>query len=130
ERRHPIRFLGTGVDSRPRPPPARVPGEMECGEPEEVQEVQGAAGPAREEKEEQREEREDDPGQTSIKIQVLGLDLFSLLTKESDLAAYLKMKSKNLSIYNYTQTQEKYTRKYEGLSLANKLDKVGPCCCY
>ncbi|KAL5653287.1 hypothetical protein ACJX0J_038745, partial [Zea mays] len=63
ERRHPVRFLGTGVDSRPRPPPARVPGEMECGEPEEVQEVQGAAGPAREEQEEQREEREDDPGQ-------------------------------------------------------------------
>ncbi|CAD6202580.1 unnamed protein product [Miscanthus lutarioriparius] len=29
ERRHPVRFLGTGVDSRPRPPPARGPGEME-----------------------------------------------------------------------------------------------------
>jgi len=29
ERRNPVRLLGTGVDSRPRPPPARVPGEME-----------------------------------------------------------------------------------------------------
>ena len=29
ERRHPVRFLGVGVDARPGPAPARVPGEME-----------------------------------------------------------------------------------------------------
>jgi hypothetical protein len=29
ECRHPVRFLGTGVDSQPRSPPAGVPGEME-----------------------------------------------------------------------------------------------------